>query len=145
MQRAWEPMEGPDVAGTCVPSGFFRQDHLFSDLSPHPSLSYLHPLSYAPNPWCLSGLCFGEPLQIPSLALSLASCLIGPGSPAQQPVQPGSSPAPFLPTPHAYQPPFHLAFAQGIPCAYSTLSKAPLSSFTIRPGPGLVPPPSSLL
>lgn len=77
------------------------------------SISALPPsLSYVPSPQCLSGLSCGDPLQIPqpSLALTLAPRCTSPGSPAQQPIQPGYTPTPF--PPHTYQASFHLlAFA----------------------------------
>lgn len=136
-------MEAPGCSRDRCSWRLVCQDHLFPDSSPPPSLCSLPPLSYAPNPQCLSGLSCGDPLQIPQPYPD-------PGLPPHQPRLP--CPATHsarllsnsLPTPHTYQASFHLlAFAQAIPWAYSTLSISPLTSFTTPPGPGLVPPLSS--
>lgn len=125
LSRPWEPTEAPGCCRDQCSLGLAGQDHLFPDSCPHPSRGCLCPLSYAPNAQSLSGLCYGDALQIPQPSP-------GPGLPPHQlrlpcpaiwvfslvslqllphPTDvPGSFPSPCLCSGHSWGPehPFHL-------------------------------------
>ena len=145
LSKHWEPKEAPGCCRNQCSLGLAGQDPPLPRLISSPIAGLPHALSYSPEPRRLSGLGFGEPLQIPQPGP-------GPGPPASSAQAPPCSATPSacllsspLPIPRTDWAASHLrAFARAIPWAWSSLPISPLLSFTILPGPGLVPPPSSL-
>lgn len=104
LRRPWEPME---ALACCTGLGLAAQDSFLPRLISSTISRLPPPLSCAFKLRVLEAFALESRCKFHGLALAPASHLISPGSPAQQPLQPGYSPTPSPPhyIPGSFPPP----------------------------------------
>lgn len=104
LRRPWEPME---ALACCTGLGLAAQDSFLPRLVSSTISRLPPPLSCAFKLRVLEAFALESRCKFHGLALAPASHLISPGSPAQQPLQPGYSPTLSLPhyIPGSFPPP----------------------------------------